>query len=946
MSVLPRMFCISAITWLAGIWIDPSSARGDVDFSRQVAPVLRKHCLRCHHSDVNKGGFAVSSKRRLHAGGDSGDDAIVPGDPDKSPLLQRILSRDESDQMPPTGPRVTQENVELIRQWIKAGANTPKDAPLFQIVGRGLWSLQPLAKPDASASQGWATNEVDIFIKRKLDAAKLSHSTPADKHTLLRRVYLVMHGMPPTPKQINAFVNDNSPNAYERVVDEILKSPRYGERWAQHWLDCVRFAESTGYEINGLIDTAYHYRDYVIRSLNEDKPYDQFIIEQIAGDTLKVDAATGFLVAGPDDGNKSPDPLLTAMQRQDTLDETIKSTSAVMLGLTLGCARCHDHKFDPLTQKDYYAMQAVFAGLSHGTRRMHGPENDRMQAAAKKMKPKLEAAQAKLKKLHEQSGLKPPIDFREYTETLKPTITNAIQMRINAANDSGIVELDDIEVWTIPLKKSEIGPELTDDAINDQSCVQCVDDGFRLNVAHRDWGATADSSPTAKGNQAKTPDTLIDGTRQLLLFFRSRDTSKIWIKIKFAGPYKIDRIVIKPRGAKVPVDYQIDVRKGDQWKQVINSQDRFLHPLDQRTKDVKLTGLDEQQVTEVVKANTTTRSLRSEYNRLNNGPQIHVGQFQTPHKSHLLTRGDPFQKEFVVHPNIPAVLGDLRLRPDATESQRRLALAKGIASPKNPLTARVMVNRLWQHHFGVGIVDTPSDFGFNGSLPTHPELLDWLAGYLIDNKWSLKALHRKILLSSTFRQRSETRTRALKQDADSRLLWRFPPRRLEAEALRDSILTVSGKLNLKMYGPGFSFFEKSESVFARRVPLKTFDKDGWRRMIYGKKIRLESVGIFGSFDCPDASQMSPKRSRSTTAIQALSLFNSEFISRQAGFFADAVKAAQPKDVHQQIDLAFLRALGRSLRDDEKPLVQDVVEKHGFQGLCRILLNMNEFVFVN
>ena len=896
------------------------------DYYRQIQPILVRNCITCHGPGKQESKFRIDLAASLLKGGESEKRAIVPGDLAASHLIQRITSSDPATRMPPKGTGLDPRDIDKIKQWITNGATISEPAgPKNPLSDH--WAFQPIQHPRPPAAKkdgtAWGKNEIDQFISRRLDRTGLQPSPLADRITLIRRLYLVMLGLPPTPQQVAAFLEDQRPDAYERLIERVLSSQHYGERWAQHWLDCVRYAETTGYEVNGENGKIYPYRDYVIRSLNEDKPYNRFLVEQLAGDQFKVDAATGFLVVGPHDRNQSPDPLLTAMQFQDGLDEIIKSTSAVMMGVTLGCARCHDHKYDPFSQRDYYAMQAVFAGTRYSNRRQHGPENDAMQAEAKKLLPEVEAARKELHVARQSSGLKQPIDFREYEERLDPVTTTAIQIRVLSTNVGASVELDDVEVWTVAREGQP-----------------------SINIAHRDQGATATSSPTAKGNQGKTAELLLDGTRQLFLYFKSVDKTDVWIKIFFQKPVAINRLVIKPRGNNVPVDYRIDVATGDdQWKQVIDSRDRFIHPQDQRSSDkVTLTGIDRDTTEKIVKANARLRELEARYNSLQAGPQIFAGNFAKPEATHLMVRGNPLSPGPEIPPAIPSILGKRPIDPTAKEAARRLSLAEAIASPQNPLTARVIVNRVWQHYFGVGIVDTPSDFGINGSYPTHPELLDWMASYLIDQNWSLKSLHRKLLMSSTFRQASWTREDAMKVDGDCRLLWRFPPRRLAAEALRDSILTASGKLNRKMYGPSFSFFEKAPNAFEKKTPLAKFDENGWRRMIYGRKIRLEHVGVFGVFDCPDASQMAPTRSRSTTAVQALSLLNSQFINRQAEFLAADI-SNRGNTLPAQVKLAVFRTLCRPAQPAELKILNQVASDQGLAQVCRILMNLNEFVFI-
>jgi len=919
------------VLWLGclPLWspLGAQESESEGNFYRDLQPIFVKNCITCHGPSKQESKYRVDLAASLLKGGESQKRAIVPRDLAASHLIERITSSDQATRMPPKGNGLDPREIQQIKKWIANGAAIPKP-PSRKNPLSDHWAFQPITHPIPpeleNAGKNWSKNEIDQFIFPRLRGAGLRPSPVADRTTLIRRLYLVMLGLPPTPQQVEAFVDDQQPAAYQRLVETVLASQHYGERWAQHWLDCVRYAETTGYEINGENGKIYPYRDYVIRAFNADKPYDRFLVEQLAGDQLQADAATGFLMAGPHDVNKSPDPLLTAMQLQDGLDEIIKSTSAVMLGVTLGCARCHDHKYDPLSQRDYYAMQAIFAGTRYGNRRQQGPENDSMQTKAKKLLPQLKALRTELRTLQQASGLQEPLDFREYEEQLEPITTGAIQIRINATNTEDSVELDDVEVWTVARENQP-----------------------SINIAHRDLGATATSSPTAKANQGKSADLLLDGSRQLLLYFKSVDKDNVWIKIFFKQPAKIDRLVIKPRGNHVPVDYRVDVSTGDdKWKEVIDSRDRFLHRQDQRPlAKVTLTGVDGKTTEQIVSTNTRLRELETTYNTLHAGPQIFTGNFITPQRTHLMIRGNPLSPGQEIPPGIPALLGKRPIDDTTAEARRRLTLAEAIASADNPLTARVIVNRVWQHYFGVGIVDTPSDFGINGGYPTHPQLLDWLASYLVAEEWSLKSLHRKLLMSTTFQQASFARESALKVDADCRLVWRFPPRRLAAEALRDSILTASGKLNRKMYGPGFPFFEKASSAFEKKKPLIEFDEDGWRRMIYGKKIRLEHVGVFGLFDCPDASQMTPARSRSTTAVQALSLLNSQFINRQAAFLADDISDSADS-LPEQVKLAVFRTLCRPAKPFELEILNGIATEQGLSQVCRILLNLNEFVFIH
>ena len=899
-------------------------AQDSVRYQEDVQPILVKHCILCHGPGKQESNYRVDHYPALIKGGDSNAVAVQPNAPEKSTLLSRVTSDDEFQRMPPKGTGLSNSEIAIIRKWIEQGGKGP-DMPITN-TRTDHWSFQQVttpALPDVTTNNE-LRNEVDHFIVHRLAQVGLDLSPRANKHTLIRRMYLVMLGLQPTPDEIGQFVNDENENAYSQLVERVLSNPHYGERWAQHWLDCVRYAESTGYEINRGIDNIYPYRDYVIQALNEDLPYDQFIREQIAGDLYKRDAATGFLVVGPHDTNPSPDPRLTAMQFQDGHDEIIKTVSAVTMGLTLGCARCHDHKFDPLTQADYYKLQAIFAGVSYGTRKQQGPENDRMQAEAQSIKPRIEALKVKSDELKMRTELQSPIDLREYDETFAPVTTDTVKFLINSTIDNTPAQLDDIEIWTV---KNEAGDS--------------------TNIAHRDQGATATSSPTAKGNQGKTPDLLLDGMRQLLLYFKALNTKDVWIQINFDKPYTIDRITIKPRGAAVPADYQIQISTGErQWQTIIDSRNRYPHLNDIRTDEsVRLNNVSDELTSQIVNNNKSLRDLTKQYNRLAAGPQIYTGKFASPRTTYLMIGGDPEKPGEIINPGFISTLSDLDLTASSTDSERRLALAHSITDNSNPLTPRVISNRIWQHYFGTGLVDTPSDFGINGSRPTHPQLLDFLSSYLVRHNWSLKQLHRLLLHSATFQQQSYTDDIAFAKDSNSRLLWRFPPQRLEAEVLRDSILRASGKLNPKQFGVPFSFFEESKSQFSRRVPLEQFDTEGWRRMIYGEKVRLETVGVFGVFDCPDSSQMTPKRSNSTSAVQALALFNSDFINRQAGFLAESVAPEDSPNLELAIRNAFLRTITRQPTEEELTKLRPFVNEHGLKELGRILFNLNEFVFL-
>ena len=886
--------------------------------------LLSKHCFACHGPDKQQGGLRLDQRRSLLAGGDSGEPAVRPGKPAASELIRRITSRDAEVMMPPKGSRLSSGATGMISEWIRRGAVMPRDAD----TGTTHWSFQPLKPvllPTLSrAGAARARSPIDIFIISQLAASQLQLSAPTDRRRLLRRASLVLTGLPPSPLEAQHFQADLEPGAWERAVDRLLASPRYGERWASHWLDLVRFAETTGYETNSRIGNAWYYRDYVIQAFNDDRPYDRFVFDQLAGDTTRHDAATGFLVAGPRDTVKSPDERLTRQQRQDELDEVISATGSVFLGLTIGCARCHSHKFDPIPQQDYYAVQAVFAGLRYGDRRIHGNQNDRWQARLPAIQNRLREIGTLREELRKTFRLRKAVDFRQTTESFDAVTTSALRLRIHATNDGGSPKLDDLEAWTA-----------------------AGDRGPSRNVALAKLGAVADSSSFAMANQSRLAENLIDGARKLNFFWQAGQPGPASVTITFANPQTIHRVILKPMGSSAPVDYDLQVPDGpDTWRTIAHSRDRTLHPDDRRAaKTIRIQGVAAADVLRLRDIAGRFASTRTELNRLAAGPQGFLGNFQAPETTYRLKRGDPMQRLEQVAPDVPGLIGALDLDAGATETTRRIALARAITSPHNPLTPRVIVNRIWQHHFGTGLVDTPSDLGRNGARPTHPKLLDWLALDLVQHRWSLKHLHRRILLSATFCQSSRPRAEALASDGDTRLLWRFPPRRLEAEALRDSILAASGQLNNRMHGQGFDFYDVPQSNFGDYVPKEEFGRSGWRRMVYGTRIRLMRPGIFGAFDCPDGGQMAPKRSRSTTPVQSLGLFNSRFVNRQSEFLAQRARNAVGADTGNQVQAMVKWTLGRQLEPEEQTVLVELARRFGPQQVGRVLLNSNEFVFL-
>jgi len=758
-------------------------------FEARVAPLLAKACLECHSPTQKQGGLDLTTLKGALAGGARGP-GLVPGKPEASWVWKRVAS----GEMPPKHPLTAAERG-VLKQWIAAGAPWSDGAidPLRysseRRAGYDWWSLQPVSQPPLPAvkQKSWPITPVDRFVLAKLEAAGLKPSPPAERAVLIRRLYFDMLGLPPRPDEVDAFVQDRRSDAYERLVDGVLASPHYGERWARHWLDVIRFGESQGFERNKLRPNAWKYRDWVVDALNTDLPYDEFVRLQIAGDVLRPDdplavIASGFLVMGPYDYTvyTAVSPMMRAVGREEELEGLVGTVTQTFLGLTVNCARCHDHKFDPISQKEYYRVAAALGGT------YHGPERDSLSAAGK-------------------------VATQQERDRLTARVA-AFRARLAILNDAIL---------------------------------------------------TADE--------------------------RERIVSEL--------------------------------------------------------------------------ALTESRS------RLLAGGPTHVTVPQAPGVFHVLARGDFRAKGEAVAPGGVAALtgpaAEWGLKQDAPEPDRRKALAAWLTDPKNPLTARVMVNRVWSYHFGAGLVPTPSDFGFNGGLPSHPELLDWLASNFIAGVggqgsgarresfsshamgWSVKKLHRLLLLSATYRQSSRPVPAAKARDAENRLLWRHNPQRLAAESLRDAALSVSGELNPALGGPGFrDWTMKSNGDNEVYTVFDAVGPEFNRRTLYRMVVRSGGSPLLDGFDCPDPSVATPKRTVTTTPLQALSLLNNKFMEHVAGKWAAKLQRDAPSGTPAQVTLAYRQAFARPPNPDEIRFAETFAAKHGLPQLCLVLLNTNEFLYVD
>ncbi len=761
---------------------------------------------------------------------------------------------------------------------------------------------------------------------------------------LIRRLSFDLTGLPPSPEAVDQFVADPDPAAYSSLVDRLLASPHYGERWGRHWLDVVRFGESEGYETNLPRPSAWPFREYVIRAFNRDTPFPRFVLEQLAGDTLASPghsdwltlAATGFLVGGAHDvvGNQTLEGML--QQRADDLDDMITATGTTFLGLTLQCARCHDHKFDPITQKDYYSLQAILAGVNHAERTIPAPDAPTRRRLATALEAELASIETRLDSTEplahpgEPRPTRAMVNPRRNVDRFPPIRARMVRMTILATNNQIEPCIDEIEVYSAA--PGSAPPQ---------------------NVAAASAGGRASASSEYPNAAIHKIAHLNDGLTGNSHSWISNVPGKGTVTLSWPEAVTIDRVVWgrdreEAYRDRLPVEYELEAAvEPGRWKTVASSHDRVPYAADPKPSSAAPAARSVSRLAEehasLLKRQAEIRSRLADL-----GPTIKVyaGTFNQPGKTQLLVRGDPTRKGPEVSPASVAVIKPaLVLDPQSPESSRRAALARWIADPSNPLPARVMANRLWHYHFGRGIVATPSDFGFNGAPPSHPELLDWLARAYVAAGWRLKPIHRLIVTSATYRQSSRLDPKAPAIDRDNRLLWRMTPRRLEAESIRDAILASSGMLDPRMGGPGYNVWEKNTNYVAIYKPRPELSADAFRRMVYQFKPRSQGDPTFAAFDCPDAALPVPRRNVSTTALQALNLLNSDFVIDQATLFAERLRSeAGPGPAHQA-ERAFRLAFGRRPSEPELAAAVALINDHGCAALCRALYNANEFVYI-
>lgn len=864
------------------------------------------------------------------------------------------------------------------------------------------WSLNPIVKqslPSLNQTEKiWAKNPIDYFIVSKLNEKKLSPSREAKRETLIRRLYFDIMGLPPTPNEIVEFVNDTNPLAYEQLVEKLLASPQYGERWARHWLDIVHYGDTHGYDKDKLRPNAWPYRDYVIRSFNSDKPYKQFVHEQVAGDALFPETqdgieAMGFISAGPWDfiGHAEvPETKLDGrIARNIDRDDMVKNTMNTFISTTVQCARCHDHKFDEVNMTDYYRMQAIFSALDRADQEYYSdPEIAEKSANLKKeiihQKAILVSIESKIKTKGGEKLKKLNIKLKELRQK-----ANA-EARAEYGYHSQIAQKQDTIKWVqVDLGKiSEINQV---SLIGASDSYNNIGDGFGFPIRYKietsndsefrkNITIIADRLHSDQSNPGVQPQHFsfpkvknryirLTATK---LAARSNDfilaMGEMQIENKLGENIAIGKNVTSLDSIEAPIRWQrknlVDnlyngqAKNPDLAQLIINTESEHTSLIDSIVSE-EISSKRKKAKAALAKAEERIKSLPKP-------KKVYVGKVHTgsgafrgtgneggkPRTIRILHRGDMSQPKQEVGPGTLRLTdkdnGQFELPNEHSESDRRIALARWLTQKDNPLTWRSIVNRIWQYHFGTGIVSTPNDFGRMGAKPTHPELLDWLALEFRDNGQSIKRLHRLILTSATYRQVSDSSVIHEKIDSQNRYLWRMNRRQLEAEALRDTVLFLSGKMNFQMYGPGFRNFILEHPEHSPHYEYHKHDPEDLkvhRRSIYRFLVRSQQQPFMETLNCADPSQQVAKRNEAITALQSLAMLNNKLMVAMAKHFSDEVSYSK-KDIPTSVNEAFFRAIGRIPTAEESADLVKFSKLHGLSNTCRLLFNLNAFSFID
>jgi hypothetical protein len=974
-----------------------SSANADEAwFNEHVLPVLSKNCFECHShaSGKLKGGLSLDWRSGWERGGESGP-AIVPGSPEKSLLIKAIRRADDNLQMPPKK-ALAAEEVALLEEWVRRGAPDPrvsKPGPATRNA-QDWWSLKPLRRPAVPVAEG-VKNPIDAFIRAKLAENGLATSPPADRRTLIRRLTFDLHGLPPTPEEVESFVKDDSPDAYERLVDRLLASPRYGERWARHWFDVIHFADTHGFEHDVFRENAWRYRDYVIAAFNADTPWSRFIREQLAADVFypaepKLTEALGFLGAGPLDLSAAGTaPKMFEYQDRDDMVTQVMTSFA---SATVNCARCHDHKFDPISQDDYYALQAVFAGIGKGNL-----EYDEDPAVAKRRARWTALATAAAAPDANASAL--------LSAENAALIADWEKNRSGDASRWSLLEVlewhtsdDSLFRWLPDGSLNAVGPRPEKDIYTVKIPGPLTLSAIRLDVLTDPSFSKNGPGRQENGNlhlsefEARVEPTTGGAAKRIKIRRAVADWNQEGWSINKAldgnekTAWGIYPKVGQPHAAVFELEQKLAVAPGENLVVVLKQ----LHGGGHLIGRFKLSATNDPSPSAAIIPFEVADALQTPAEKRSHAQRLAIAAFALRHRAeselaalpaplkvyaagagiakadapatpprgqpkevHVLERGDVNKPGAIAKPGtiscvsaLPSrfVIADLK-----DESARRAALADWLADEKNPLTWRSIANRVWQDHFGRGICDSPSDLGRMGGVPSHPQLLDWLACEVRENGGSLKKLHRLIVTSETYRQSSAHRPDAAKVDSDNRLLSRMNRNRIDAESFRDAVLAASGKLDLTMGGPGVQQFKLGPKIQdTPSLDYKAFDWDSpgaCRRSIYRVVWRGIQDPFMEALDFPDAGLPAPTRAFSASPLQALAMLNNEFVLKQAEHLAKRAEQST-KSPEEQIEAAFRFTLQRSPTSSEQARFAAYAKKHGLPAACRVLLNCNEFLFVD
>jgi len=980
-------------------------------FREAVAPMLAAKCVACHRADNAKGGLNLSTREGLLKGGDSGA-AIVEKAPNKSLIYLRVISHSgQPPEMPAKGEPLSVKDTTALHDWITAGAQWP-DKLVLREKPKGdatFWSLLPIAKVEVPtlerAPAEWQKNPIDAFVWQSLAMHGLQPSTAADPRTFIRRATFDLLGLPPTPDEVTEFEAESrqdSEMAVARLIDRLLQRPQYGERWARHWLDIAHYADTHGFERDQIRPNAWRYRDYVIDALNADRPYDQFIREQIAGDVIaphdpQAVIATGFLAAGPWDfvGQvETRSDVLKRAARAGDLDDMVTQVMTATMGLTINCARCHDHKLDPITQDEYYRLTAVFAGARRSERDVSVVEVQRLADEKARFTQALAKTTAEIARLS-GTGLSLAdivgggdglgsgtqgrgIDLRHgnyvseklgyhrdiATNSLRkldlpeqPADARRLVKWVFVPDGHGKVLADSQrEIKSVPITSGHFWDAIRNGPLNAQVSTQLAgvdyaSAGHSILGLHANGGITFDL--TALRSSSRKP---IAGLRLTGMVGFGSGSSGAGSVADFSvfvdQELKFQKLKMK-KDETAALDIAIPSHASTLTLMTTDGGDGIGHDLlfigdaqlRSELSDSKSTAAEQQQLTELKRE---AQQLEQAARQLPVASKVFALVTEKPPVVSVLRRGNPEDPTHSVLPGGPSCVNHAKadFGDDSTpESERRRRLAEWIVHPANPLTPRVLVNRLWHHHFGQGLVTTPSDFGYGGDRPSHPKLLDWIAKEALRSGWSLKHLHKLLMTSATYRQSSSNRRPESQIDASNRLLWRQNPRRLDAESLRDAVLSVTGKLNLERGGPGYRDFKYTEA-YAPIYDYVTPDKpELWRRSIYRFIVRTTPHQFMSTLDCPDPANLTPARVTTTTALQALTLSNNEFMLQQSQHFAERILSATASS-EEQVRRAFWLALQRTPSVDELGAATELVKHQSLFALCRALLNANEFVYLD